>query len=84
MTPPTSRYSQRRREVLRKLGIERLPTLQMSDSSDQTIAGSFDDLPVRTMPVSLNTLRLMKYKLTTCRYLVGNAHNALRRVTLFG
>lgn len=51
MAQPRMSYSRRRYEALRKLGIEQLPTLRMSDAADTTQTPLLSDLPVRTMPV---------------------------------
>ena len=47
-------YNQRRYETLRRLRIEQLPTLRMSNDADQDHLTSFGDLPVRSTPVSIN------------------------------
>lgn len=52
MTSPSTSYRQRRYEILRKLGIEQLPVLRMSDAPNHTSTANLGDLPIRTMPVS--------------------------------
>lgn len=57
-------YSRRRYETLRKLGIEQLPVLRMSDAPNHTRPENFGDLPIRTMPVSLKVQICMVSTLT--------------------
>lgn len=58
-------YTQRRQETLRKLDIEELPTLRMSSAEEDLHLLVGGDLPVRTMPVSTRSLRLLPIDIDT-------------------